>query len=120
MTGIRVPASDSVIGAQMCAWEQPESLELPSLRSRVPAMMERIWNPAAGRTYSDFERALAASDRLLDLLVQRSSKAKYTSFEGEKVERYAWLGRHVAFQTVRARSRSGGHGPPVRHVRQGL
>ena len=28
--------------------------------------------------------------------------AKYTSFEGEKVERFAWLGRHVAFQTVRA------------------
>ena len=26
---------------------------------------------------------------------------KYTSFEGEKVERHAWLGRHVAFQTAR-------------------
>jgi len=28
-------------------------------------------------------------------------RVKYTSFEGEKVERYAWLGRHVVFQTVR-------------------
>ena len=28
-------------------------------------------------------------------------KADYTSFQGEKVTRFAWLGRHVAIQTVR-------------------
>ncbi len=31
-------------------------------------MIERIWNPDAGRSYRDFERRLSACDRLLDLL----------------------------------------------------
>jgi hexosaminidase len=67
--GVSVPPGGKVFGAQMCAWEQPEVLELPNERLRLPAMAERIWNPAAGRTYEDFERRLAANDRLLDLLV---------------------------------------------------
>jgi hexosaminidase len=71
--GIQVPAGDKVVGAMMCAWEQPEKLELPNERNRVPAMMERIWNPAAGKTYADFNRRFAATDRLLDLMVHKFS-----------------------------------------------
>ena len=40
-----MPPEGQVFGAQMCAWEQPEKLEMPSLRNRLPAMAERIWNP---------------------------------------------------------------------------
>jgi hypothetical protein len=69
--GIVVPPSGNVLGAQLCAWEQPERLELPNERLRVAAMIERIWNPAAGRSYGDFERRLACSDRLLDLLLHK-------------------------------------------------
>ena len=32
----------------------------------------------------------------------RPIQADYTSFRGEKVIRFAWLGKHVAFQTIRA------------------
>ncbi len=71
--GIVVPPSDTVIGAQLCAWEQPERLELPSERHRLPAMIERIWNPAAGKSYPDFERRLAHTDLLLDLLLHKFS-----------------------------------------------
>ncbi|MCY3020833.1 MAG: family 20 glycosylhydrolase [Planctomycetota bacterium] len=67
--GVIVPPAGEVFGAEMCAWEQPEVLELPNERLRLPAMSERIWNPAAGKTCKDFERRLAATDRLLDLLV---------------------------------------------------
>ena len=49
----------------MCTWEQPESREMPSLRQRLPAMMERIWQPsikngaaAAGKPFDDFDRRL--------------------------------------------------------------
>ena len=70
-TGIVAPRSANVIGAQICAWEQPERLELPNERLRVPAMIERIWNPAAGKSYDDFERRLAGSDLLLDLLLHK-------------------------------------------------
>jgi hexosaminidase len=61
--------SENVIGAQLCAWEQPQSLELPNERKRLPAMIERIWNPATGRSFDDFQRRLVATDRLLDLLL---------------------------------------------------
>ena len=47
---ITVPTnSPLVIGAQMCAWEQADSVEMPSLRLRIPAMSERIWNPEPAR-----------------------------------------------------------------------
>jgi hexosaminidase len=58
-----------VLGAQMCAWEQPQELEIPSLRSRLPAMSERIWNPDAGKTYADFAARFQQTDQLLDRLL---------------------------------------------------
>lgn len=68
--GVVVPPDGTVFGAQMCAWEQPEAAELPSLRHRVPAMAERIWNPDAGKDFADFARRQAATDGLLEKLVQ--------------------------------------------------
>lgn len=67
--GIDVKPTPQVIGAQMCAWEQPESLELPSLRQRAAAMSERIWNPTAGRTYLEFAGRLRETDAKLTLLL---------------------------------------------------
>jgi len=58
-----------VFGAQMCAWEQSADAELPSLRWRLPAMGERIYNPESGRSYADFARRFERSDVLLDTLL---------------------------------------------------
>jgi len=58
-----------VLGAQMCAWEQTADRELPSIRVRLHAMSERIWNPQAGRTYADFASRAAKTDPLLDRLL---------------------------------------------------
>ncbi len=69
--GVLVPPEDKVFGAQICAWEQPEKAELPSLRLRLPAMAERIWNPDGGQEYSDFARRLTATDSLLERLVNQ-------------------------------------------------
>ncbi len=69
--GVIVPPDAPVFGAQMCAWEQPEAVELPNERLRLAAMSERIWNPAAGKSYSNFARRLAVTDKLLDRLVHR-------------------------------------------------
>ena len=67
--GLSVPPTNAVLGTQMCAWEQPEARELPSLRQRLAAMSERIWNPDAGRTFVDFDGRLRATDAALSLLV---------------------------------------------------
>ena len=66
---MNLPPTPAVIGAQMCAWEQPGSAELPSLRQRLAAMSERIWNPDAGRTVADFTERLRATDALLSRLL---------------------------------------------------
>jgi len=68
-TGVNIPPAPQVLGAQMCAWEQGELLELPSLRQRLAAMSERIWSPDAGRTFADFSERLRATDPALSLLV---------------------------------------------------
>ena len=65
----RVKPTPQIIGAQMCSWEQSEAVEISSLRTRLPAMAERIWNPAAKRPYADFARRAAATDRLLGRLM---------------------------------------------------
>lgn len=60
--------SPLVIGAQMCAWEQPQDVEIPSLRQRLPAMSERIWSPDLGRSAADFQKRLQTTDRLYESL----------------------------------------------------
>lgn len=65
----RVKPTPQIIGAQMCSWEQSEAVEIASLRSRLPAMAERIWNPQAKRPYADFARRAAATDLLLSRLI---------------------------------------------------
>ncbi len=66
---IEVSPTNLVLGAQMCAWEQGEKEELPSLRQRVAAMSERIWNPAAVSDFTRFAARLQATDAALDKLL---------------------------------------------------
>lgn len=71
---ITVSPTSMVLGAQICAWEQPEKAEIPSLRHRVPALSERLWNPEAGREYKDFSERLSGHlDPMLTKLLTGSS-----------------------------------------------
>jgi len=65
-TPIEVSPTNLVLGAQMCAWEQPQHIEIASLRKRLAAMSERIWNPDAIRDYKSFERRLSHIDNALE------------------------------------------------------
>ena len=67
---IQLEPSNRVIGAEMAAWEQADVMEIPSLRRRLPAMSERIWQPDAGLDYEDFARRLDSTDRLLQRLIR--------------------------------------------------
>jgi hexosaminidase len=69
-TPINVNPTPLVHGAEMCAWEQADKTELPSLRQRLAAMSERLWNPEAGRSYQDFSARLNATDAALTKLLQ--------------------------------------------------
>ena len=67
---IVVRPTPDVLGAQLCSWEQGEGGELPSLRDRLPAMSERIWNPTAGKKFADFARRFKATDAALEQLLK--------------------------------------------------
>ena len=67
--GIDVSPTPLIIGAQMCAWEQPAEVEIPSLRERVPAISERVWDHKTQREYADFSKRLAGTDAELTKLL---------------------------------------------------
>ena len=62
-------ATPLVVGGQLCAWEQGGEIQTPVLRSRVPALSERTWNPALDQPYGNFSSRLQATDALLERLV---------------------------------------------------
>jgi hexosaminidase len=77
---ITVAPTPLVLGAEMCAWEQAEKTEVPSLRQRLPAMSERLWNPDAGRSFQDFSVRLLATDAsLTKLLPEAETKTPPTA-----------------------------------------
>lgn len=61
--------SDRIIGAQICAWEQGGEAQIPSLRSRLSAMSERVWTVDGLRTWDDFSSRYVKTDKLLDKLI---------------------------------------------------
>ncbi|MBX2877199.1 MAG: family 20 glycosylhydrolase [Saprospiraceae bacterium] len=66
---IQVDKSDLVIGAQMCAWEQKEEVEIPSLRQRLPAFVERIWNTKEKISFEEWKKRIEVQDVKLSKLI---------------------------------------------------
>ncbi len=66
---IQVEESPLVIGAQMCAWEQPQEAEIPSLRKRLPAFVERIWNTEEKISYEELMNRMDLLDKRLSLII---------------------------------------------------
>lgn len=71
-TPIQIEKSPLLIGAQMCAWEQAEELEIPSLRKRLPAMAERIWNTSGPLPYEEFLQRMELLDDRLSPIIRDS------------------------------------------------
>lgn len=56
----------------MCSWEQTEDKERPSLRQRLAAMSERLWNPGHDEEVAAFEARLSVADSKLTTLLDGS------------------------------------------------
>jgi len=84
-----------VIGGQMAAWEQTDVMEIPSLRHRLPVLSERIWNPQAAWSYSDFADRLEITDRLLQQLIRPAivqlQGQKHPDYVGPFFNRENWF-----------------------------
>lgn len=66
--GIIVKPNEKVIGGSMLAWEQRQHKQLPSLRHRLAAMSERLWQNDPG-AWSNFSQRLAHTDQQLERLL---------------------------------------------------
>ena len=69
---IQLDKTPLVIGAQMCAWEQTDEGEIPSLRRRIPPFVERIWNTECKVPFDQFYASLDKSDQKLSVLINNS------------------------------------------------
>lgn len=68
-TPMWLPDDPSILGGQMCSWEQTQADEIVTLRSRVPALSESLWCNDPEIEFSDFERRFAVTDPRLDRLL---------------------------------------------------
>ena len=71
---IQLDKTPLVIGAQMCAWEQTDDGEIPSLRRRVPPFVERIWNTDYKLPYEEFYTNLDKTDNRLSAIINNSEQ----------------------------------------------
>ncbi len=98
---IQLPiGSTSVVGAQMCAWEQSADVELPSTRIRAHAMAERTWNPYDTNSYADFATRALQTDALLDHVLARVD-VKADGVSSQVVSNYAAYDVFLTSVTVR-------------------
>lgn len=61
--------SKGILGAQLCSWENSESIEIQSMRDRLALVAEKTWNLQAAGTLADFKTRLVHTDALLEKLV---------------------------------------------------
>lgn len=52
----------------MCAWEQDDGTEFPSLRKRLPVLNERIWNTEEAVSYTESIKKMELLDSKLSLI----------------------------------------------------
>lgn len=64
-----LPETANILGAQVCSWENSESIEIQSLHDRLALVGEKAWNPQAGGTLETFKARLAHTDQILEKLV---------------------------------------------------
>lgn len=66
---IQVEPNDLLIGAQMCAWEQSDEAEVPSIRKRLAAFSAVAWSGSAREDYEVFLKNLETTDQILSKLI---------------------------------------------------
>jgi hexosaminidase len=71
---IQLNKSSSVIGAQICAWEQTDEAEIPSLRRRIPTFSERVWNTEKKLPFDSFYKLTNFTDTKLSHLINSTEQ----------------------------------------------
>src|SRR5665213_617370 len=99
--GLNISPTSQVAGGAMSSWEQSEQKEIPSLRQRLAAMSERLWN-SKQRDVTLFMRDLNQTDekfgRLLSPVVLSEKGRTYPgSYDGNFDEMF-WFDSAITIQ----------------------
>ncbi len=73
-----------LLGAQLCSWENSESIEIQSMRDRLAVVGDRGWNPQAGENFAAFKSRLAQTDALLEKIVHPIAIQVQGRFSGDE------------------------------------
>ncbi|MFW5753984.1 MAG: family 20 glycosylhydrolase [Marinilabiliaceae bacterium] len=119
---IQIDENKNVRGASMASWDQPEYTEISSLRKRVPAMVERVWNKNRVISDEEFLQAMNQLDVKLDnyfspVEVQASGLSYPDVADGHKDEQ-TWFGDTLKLKLTTPRNlvvRYTTDGRPVSH-----
>lgn len=66
---IELPISDSILGAQMCAWEMIDHEQLQTAEKRIAAFAQNVWSPCCKPTYEEFYASYTlANDKVQKLI----------------------------------------------------
>ena len=67
---ITIEPTPLLLGAEMCSWSQEASMEIPSLRERLAAFVDKTWSSENARPFNAFATALAVQDAKLERILQ--------------------------------------------------
>lgn len=84
---IQTQPTPAMWGAQLCSWGQKEPEELPSLRERLAAMSERVWNPDRADLGDFFTRMEGSDLKLSRFLYSSWPQARWPFWIQRPVER---------------------------------
>ncbi len=122
-TPISIKPHDHLIGGSMASWDQPEYTELSSLRRRLPAMAENLWNTEKTFTTAAFIRLLNVQNRNLSNFLSpirfSSAGLNHPNIDDGRYDQQTWFDDSLRF-TLSAPSgmqiRYTLNGPDVTHI----
>ncbi len=68
-SGITVPTSSDIPGAELCWWEGRGTHAVPILRHRVPALAAILWNVDGERDFGSFKQRFATVNKRLESIL---------------------------------------------------
>lgn len=96
---IQLDEHPGIIGAMMASWEQPQYVELSSLRKRVPAMIEETWNHSQKPKFETFKNNLEKTDHKLTALLTpvkiNVEGLTHSDIEDGRNNEQTWFGNKV-------------------------
>lgn len=95
-TPIQLEEHPHVMGASMASWDQPAHVEVSSLRMRLPAMVEKVWNKQQSMPFADFHTKLQQLDHKLDRFFSpvtiQEEGLRYPEINDGRKQEQTWFG----------------------------